>query len=66
MDSTAAALQVPDSAVRRWRELVEQRATLGARRCSCGCRCALGQPRLAGGRVAVAGGSHDRDRRRPA
>lgn len=64
MDS-AAALQVPDEAVRRWRELVERRAALGPSRCSCGCRCALGQPRLAGRRVA-AGGSHDRDRRHPA
>jgi hypothetical protein len=62
----AAAAQVPDSAVRRWRELVERRAALGPSRCSCGCRCAVGQPRLASRRVAATGGSHDRDRHRPA
>jgi hypothetical protein len=64
--ASAAALQVPDDAVRRWRELVERRAALGPSRCSCGCRCAVGQPRPTDGRVAAAGGPHDRDRRRPA
>jgi hypothetical protein len=47
MASPPAVPQIPDEAVRRWRELTRQHASRGASRCSCGCRCDAGRPATA-------------------
>jgi hypothetical protein len=62
----AATVEISDEDVRRWHELLERRATLAAIRCSCGCRCAAGQPRSATRHVGAVRGARDPDRRRPA
>jgi hypothetical protein len=60
-----AAEEISDKAIRRWHELLEQRAALASTRCSCGCRCDAGRPRSISHRVGAVGGARDADRRRP-